>query len=267
MGDFLERYWQLAALLGVLAVLASLEAPAEHPAAKSDRRLVTNLGLGGLSLLLPAILPVGTLAAAGLAGEIGWAPLTAIGAGGAFLAVLAARSFAAYWLHRATHRYPLLWRFHAVHHADCAVDVTTSWRNHPLEVLLAGAVAAAVVFALGPPPGAVMAVDGVLLLGALFEHADIRLTPALSGKLELALATPRFHRIHHSDDRDHFDRNFGGLLTVWDRLFGTWKEPAAMVASFGVKGDLAAFDSLPAQLLRPFVRQRGVHADHTAEMH
>lgn len=254
MSDLLARYWPVISLLAVLAVLASLEVRTTNEEARSDRRLMTNLGLGGISLFLPVLLPVGTIAAADLAAELRWQPMRGIGLIDAFLVVLLARSLGAYWLHRATHRFPVLWRFHSVHHADVAVDVTTSWRNHPLEVLLASAIAAGIVLALGPPPEAVIAADAVLLLGALWEHADIRIAPKLSRRIELALATPDFHRIHHSVDRADFDRNFGGLLTVWDRLFGTWKTPGEPVAAFGVEGEAERASSLGAQMLRPFRR-------------
>jgi sterol desaturase/sphingolipid hydroxylase (fatty acid hydroxylase superfamily) len=139
--------------------------------------------------------------------------------------LLVIRSFSAYWLHRACHRVPWLWRWHRVHHSDAAVDVSTGFRNHPVEALFAIALASAVVFALAPSVSAVIAVDTILLITAFWQHTDIALPRGLSRAVEWVVVTPDFHRIHHSPDRADFDTNYGDITTIWDRLFGSLRSP------------------------------------------
>ena len=126
-----------------------------------------------------------------------------------------------YWEHRLFHRIPLLWRLHLVHHSDTEIDVTTSERHHPLEFLLGTAVMMALIAALGLPAHAV----GLYLLTAtvvaLYSHANLRLPAGMDRRLRQFIVTPSVHAVHHSDLQRQTDSNYGSVLTVWDRLFGT----------------------------------------------
>ena len=237
-------------ILVLFAVLLMLE---EHQrgltlAPPGWRRLAVNWGLGLINIALAATVPVSALLAA-VHAEGG--PLSGWSALAAFLPLLLARSFVAYWLHRLFHAVPLLWRVHRVHHADAAIDTSTGLRNHPFEVLTAAAGAAGIVALLGPSPAAVVAVDAVLFGAALWQHAAIRLPAALAGPAEWLFVTPRSHLIHHSQLRQEHDRNFGDLLSVWDRLFGTWSSPLPPPGCIGVTGGSPP-NSLIGQLLSPF---------------
>lgn len=140
-----------------------------------------------------------------------------------------------YWEHRFFHRIPWLWRVHLVHHSDTQIDVTTSERHHPLEFILGTVVMMGLIAALGLPAAAV----GVYLLAAtvvtLYSHANLRLEPSLDRLLRSVIVTPSQHAVHHSDLQAETDSNYGSVLTIWDRLFGTYVDPQdARIPRFGL---------------------------------
>ncbi|MEP6998280.1 MAG: exosortase-associated EpsI family protein [Betaproteobacteria bacterium] len=140
-----------------------------------------------------------------------------------------------YWEHRLYHRIPLLWRLHLVHHSDTQIDVTTSERHHPLELLLGTAVLLALIATLGLPAPAL----GLYLLTAtvvaLYSHANLRLPAFLDRALRGLIVTPPVHAVHHSDLQAQTDSNYGSVLTIWDRLFGTYVDPqSARIPHFGL---------------------------------
>lgn len=140
-----------------------------------------------------------------------------------------------YWEHRLFHRVPVLWRLHLVHHSDTQIDVTSSERHHPFEFLLGTAVMLALIAALGLPAQAV----GLYLLTAtviaLYSHANLRLPASLNRRLNWLIVTPGVHAVHHSDLQAQTDSNYGTVLTLWDRLFGSYVDPAnAKIPHFGL---------------------------------
>jgi sterol desaturase/sphingolipid hydroxylase (fatty acid hydroxylase superfamily) len=127
-----------------------------------------------------------------------------------------------YAVHRCEHAVPLFWRFHALHHSDPDLDVTTSLRHHPLEILLASIPywLAAIVFDI---PGVLLASYGLaVFISEAFQHGNICLPERLERCLQPLLVTADMHRIHHSLMPDQADSNYGAVLSVWDRLFGTY---------------------------------------------
>jgi sterol desaturase/sphingolipid hydroxylase (fatty acid hydroxylase superfamily) len=129
----------------------------------------------------------------------------------------------AIWLqHLLTHKIPLLWRLHRVHHADRDCDVTTAIRFHPIEIALSMGLKIGLVYALGAPVAAVIAFEVVLNGAAMFNHSNVRMPAGLERALRLLIVTPDMHRVHHSVDRAEHDANYGFNLSVWDRLFGTY---------------------------------------------
>jgi sterol desaturase/sphingolipid hydroxylase (fatty acid hydroxylase superfamily) len=140
-----------------------------------------------------------------------------------------------YWRHRISHATGCLWRLHRVHHTDLAMDVTTSFRNHPLEMLLRAVFLAAATLAFGIPPMALLLQPILMLPVLVFQHANIRLHPALDSALAWLIVTPGMHVVHHSRVRAEADSNFATLFTVWDRLFRTFR-PSAASEVLGVDG-------------------------------
>jgi len=128
----------------------------------------------------------------------------------------------ALWLwHRANHAVPSLWRFHAYHHLDPDLDVTTALRFHPIELLLSIAARAIPIAVLGASPQMVVTYEIVLQCATLFHHGNVRLPACLDGALAHAVVTPRMHGIHHSREADHTNSNWGVVLSLWDRVAGT----------------------------------------------
>ncbi len=130
---------------------------------------------------------------------------------------------AIYWQHRLMHALPPLWRLHRVHHSDVGFDVSTGVRFHPLEIALSMAIKLGLVWLLGPHPAAVVAFELLLSLGSLFTHTDIALPTRVDQALRRLLVTPSMHRIHHSVRREETDSNFGFHLSIWDRLFTSYR--------------------------------------------
>jgi sterol desaturase/sphingolipid hydroxylase (fatty acid hydroxylase superfamily) len=123
--------------------------------------------------------------------------------------------------HVLLHRWTPLWRFHAVHHADPDLDVSTGVRFHPGEMLASVPWRMAQVALIGAGPQALARWQSVLFLSVLFHHSNIRLPVPLERALAAFLVTPRQHGIHHSAAPDEMGSNWSSLLNVWDRLHGT----------------------------------------------
>src|SRR5262249_17793318 len=154
--------------------------------------------------------------------------------------------------HRISHRIPLLWRLHRVHHTDVQVDVTTSLRSHPLEQALRPLFDAAAVLLVGIGP-LTLAVHALLQIATLlFQHANIALPARLDRFIALLTPTPAYHVVHHSRRPLQTDSNYGACFTIWDRLFGTL-QPGTPDIRLGLDGFDAARDrSLAAMLANPW---------------
>jgi sterol desaturase/sphingolipid hydroxylase (fatty acid hydroxylase superfamily) len=166
------------------------------------------------------------------------------------LVMVVVGDFIGYWTHRAFHA-GLLWRVHAVHHSSERLDWIAAARVHPLNELGSRLPAAIILLGLGFSPLAVAAYQPFLVLYAVFLHANVRWS---FGPLRHVIATPAFHRWHHTSQPEGRDRNFAGLLPVWDRLFGTFYLPEGRGPEvFGITGPPLPTGWL-AQLIFPFRR-------------
>jgi sterol desaturase/sphingolipid hydroxylase (fatty acid hydroxylase superfamily) len=132
-----------------------------------------------------------------------------------------------YIWHRANHRVRFLWRFHKAHHSDTAMDVTTALRFHPTELIVSGFVKALWVVIWGPTVVAWFLFEGLISLCAQFHHSNIDFPDRIERWLSWIIVTPRFHASHHAVDRRYGDANFSTVLSIWDRLFGTYSQPEA----------------------------------------
>ena len=132
--------------------------------------------------------------------------------------------FAIYIQHVASHRIPILWRLHKVHHADRDIDVTTGVRFHPIEAALSMIYKCGVILLLGPIATAVIIFEILLNASAMFNHANIRLPKTLDGILRTIIVTPDFHRVHHSVIEKETNSNYGFFLSIWDRFCKTYIE-------------------------------------------
>lgn len=139
----------------------------------------------------------------------------------AFVLSLVVYDLAIWASHVASHAWPPLWAMHRMHHADLDLDATSGTRFHPAEALLSMLWKMAVAALLGAPPAAVVAYEVLLNGMAIFNHANLALPPWLERALRPVLVTPDMHRIHHSIHPEETDANYGNILALWDRLFGT----------------------------------------------
>ena len=127
-----------------------------------------------------------------------------------------------YWLHRLLHAVPLLWRLHLVHHADPEIDVSTALRHHPFENLVTSLIGLMPALALGVEPAVVAFYVLASASIGYFHHANIELPRRIGALTAMILVMPDVHRIHHSIIVGEGNSNFGAVLSLWDRIFGTY---------------------------------------------
>jgi len=225
-----EATIRLSVFLGLFALFAVIEAliPRKKRAQGRPARWFTNLAIividSAASRLLAILLPLLAVGAAIDAQLNGWGLFNAVGLPGWLEIVLAIviLDLAIWAQHLITHKIPLLWRFHRVHHADRDIDVTTALRFHPVEILFSMLLKIVLVYLLGPAAVAVILFEIILNGTAMFNHANIRLPLGLDAVVRKILVTPDMHRVHHSVHRTEHDSNYGFSLSIWDRIFGTY---------------------------------------------
>ena len=135
---------------------------------------------------------------------------------------------AIYFQHTMFHVLPIMWRFHRVHHSDLDCDISTGLRFHPIEILVSIIIKIVLVVSWGAPVLAVIAFEIVLNFMSMFSHSNIFLNEKFEHILRWFIVTPDMHRVHHSVQENETNSNFGFHISIWDRLFGTYKaEPEA----------------------------------------
>jgi sterol desaturase/sphingolipid hydroxylase (fatty acid hydroxylase superfamily) len=224
----LEPAVRLTAFIAAFALVALWEvaAPRRPRTLARSQRWPANLSIVVLNTLVVRLaFPAAALGVAAIVEAKGWGllPLAGLPAWAAVLAGILLLDLAIYAQHVAFHAAPPLWRLHRMHHADLDIDVTTGARFHTLEILLSLAIKFAVIAALGAPPLAVLIFEVLLNATSMFNHGNVRLPARLEPALRWLVVTPDMHRVHHSIERDETDSNFGFNLSVWDRLFRTYR--------------------------------------------
>ena len=129
------------------------------------------------------------------------------------------QDFSYYWFHRASHRIRWFWATHAIHHSSNELNLAASYRFGWTGRLTGAGLFYVPMIWLGFAPGPVFIAGGFGLLYQFWIHTEW--IPKL-GWLEYVLNTPSHHRVHHAANPEYLDRNYGGILIVWDRLFGTF---------------------------------------------
>ena len=128
------------------------------------------------------------------------------------------------WLsHVIEHKVPLFWRMHIVHHTDNNVDVTSGLRHHPLESVWRGLFFLIAIFISGAPMYGVMIYQTLLTVFTGITHANISLPKRFDKAMSYILVSPNMHKVHHHWKQPYTDSNYGGVFSIWDRLFGTYK--------------------------------------------
>lgn len=259
---YFEESLRLFAFVGVLVVMAvwELVLPKRPAPLKRLARWPWNLGIVAIdALVVRLVFTVALGAVAALAANKGYGLLNRVTLPD-WLAVVASilvLDLVIYAQHVAFHKIPVLWRLHRMHHTDPHVDVTTGLRFHPLEILISQALKIVVVLALGAPVLAVVLFEILLNATSMFNHGNVRLARPLDRLIRLLVVTPDMHRVHHSDIRQETDSNFGFNLSIWDRLFGTYRaQPSkghdGMTLGLGVFRE-AGDQRLDRLLVQPFL--------------
>ncbi len=223
-----ESTVRLGFFFGVLAVMALWEllAPRRALTVSKAMRWSNNLGLVFFNtFVLRLLFPAAAVGMAAFADAQGWGVFNYLDVPFwlAITVTVIAMDLFIYLQHVMVHAVPLFWRLHRVHHADLDFDVTTGARFHPLEIILSMLIKFAVIIVLGAPVVAVVIFEVILNAMAMFNHSNIRLPLGLDRMLRALVVTPDMHRVHHSVEDDEANSNFGFNLSLWDRLFGTYR--------------------------------------------
>jgi sterol desaturase/sphingolipid hydroxylase (fatty acid hydroxylase superfamily) len=158
----------------------------------------------------------------------------------------------AYWTHRLFHS-GRMWNFHAVHHSSEDLDWLGSVRVHPVNDLINKLFQVSPLLLLGFNPTVTASSAVFFTLYAIFLHANVNWD---FGPLRCVIATPVFHRWHHSKDREAWDKNFAGLLPIWDIVFGTYYMPKGRYPeNFGIDDEMP--NGFFGQLWMPFSKLLG----------
>lgn len=219
---------RIAIFASILIIMMILEAwlPRRRRNLERRQRWPANLGIVAAGAALARlILPLPPVAVAIWAQESGIGlfnviNMPSLASGVASFIFL---DLAIYTQHVVFHKIPMLWRLHRMHHADTDFDVTTGIRFHPLEIILSLLIKIALITTLGIPAIAVIIFEIMLNASSLFNHANLRLPAFIDRNLRLFIVTPDMHRVHHSWHTDETDSNYGFNLSIWDRIFKTYR--------------------------------------------
>lgn len=257
--DFLSSVGLMLAVMAAVSVVEGVVPLFARPAVPGRRR--ANLAMTAVTLLFAFALTSGVTLAAlylpfaslGLMSVIGLPVMAQFAIG-----VVAADFAFGYLAHWSMHVSPVLWRFHRVHHSDPFVDVTTSYRTHPVENMWRHVWLFSAMWALGIPAAAVVTFRVLSAVNGVLEHANIRVRPALDALVSLVWVTPNMHKVHHSRDEAETNSNYGNLFALHDRLFRTF---APTKRAFAVKYGLDDVEpreirSLSALLTMPWQSDR-----------
>ena len=253
---------RLLFFFGIFALIGLWEVFAPRRALTMSKaiRWGSNIGIVVLnSVVLRLAFPVVAVGFAAYVNQQGWGvlnqfeldPLLAI------IIAVVVMDFTIWLQHVMVHAIPLFWRLHRMHHADLDYDLTTGARFHPLEIILSMGIKLALIMLLGPPVVAVLIFEVILNALAMFNHGNIRLPLGLDRVMRLLIVTPDMHRVHHSMQDDETNSNFGFNLSIWDRIFGTYKAQPDLGHEKMIIG-LDRFreprdNTLPRMLVQPFI--------------
>ncbi len=265
MTEFTEPQIRMGIFLGLFVLLAALEllAPRRELEHVKSKRWLTNLTIVLIDSVLVRLIFYSAAVGAALwaaANGYGFFNLFEVPAYIAVLVSFVVLDFAIWFAHVASHKIPLLWAIHRMHHSDVDFDVTTAIRFHPIEIVLSMLWKIAIVVLIGAPAIAVLIFEIVLNGAALFNHSNLRLPLWLDRIVRIFVVTPDMHRVHHSILKHETDSNYGFNLAIWDRLFGTYiDQPEAGHEAMQI-GIEAWQDERPTQLFWtlkiPFISQK-----------
>jgi len=173
---------------------------------------------------------------------------------------------AQYTVHYLLHNWKWMWRLHMVHHSDTHVDVTTGTRHHPIDFVCRETFALIGVVVTGAPVAFYGFYRIVTIFFTYWNHSNVALPPGLDKALSWLVVTPNMHKFHHHHVAPWTDRNYGNVLSVWDRMFGTFVHGDTAEVVYGLDvTDPAESDNIRYQMVLPF--NRSVPTSSTLKNH
>lgn len=151
-----------------------------------------------------------------------------------FLTTFVLLDFGEYLYHVIMHKTKRLWMFHMVHHSDRTVDVSTTFREHPGENLIRNSFTLLWIFLIGAPFWALLLRQVIQIISNIFSHVNYRIPDRVDSLISWLFVTPNLHQVHHHFQQPYTDCNYGDVLTIWDRLFGTFCQLPSSEVVFGV---------------------------------
>jgi len=257
-----ENIFRMSIFFGLLIIMGVWEllAPRKVPKISKSYRWLNNLGLVFFNgFILKVIFPVASTGMAIIASNNNWGILhyyeipTLI----SLIIFIVIMDLIIYFQHVMVHAVPLFWQLHKVHHIDLDYDTSTGARFHTLEILLSFMIKLIAIILLGPSVIAVIIFEVILNAMAMFNHGNVGLPNWLDKVLRYVIVTPDMHRIHHSIEEDETNSNFGFSISLWDRIFGTYKNDARLSQEdliIGIKGynEIKQTNNVLGMLLIPF---------------
>lgn len=226
--DFLSpestvRLWVFM-VMAVALVLCELA----FPRRTQSRRLLRwpgNFGIFLTNAVMLALLPISAVAAAvfSIQYKFGLFYWFEIAFWPKVVATIVILDLVIYFQHRLLHMVPCLWRVHRMHHTDPEFDFTTALRFHPIEIFLSILIKAVAIVLIGAPVFAVIVFEIILNGSAMFNHSNLKLPGLVDRFVRLVLVTPDMHRVHHSILSREHNMNYGFALSLWDRIFGSYR--------------------------------------------
>jgi len=166
-----------------------------------------------------------------------------------FIITLITLDLITYFMHIAYHKIPFMWKLHKLHHSDPSMNVTTAFRFHIGELALSMFIKSIVIILLGIRLEHFLLYETIFLANVMFHHSNLSI-----GKLDkiyrISFTSPDMHKVHHSNIQIETDSNYTSLLSVWDRIFKTYRRKNPNKVIFGIKG-LENEKTLDKMLLTP----------------
>ena len=169
------------------------------------------------------------------------------------LSIMALDLIAQYGVHYFLHKVPAMWRLHIVHHSDKHVDVSTGTRHHPIDFIIREGFALMAVVIMGMPISFYFFYRILSILFTYWTHANLSLPLRLDKGLSFVIVTPNMHKFHHHFQLPWTDSNYGNMLSIWDRIFGTFVYEDLSKIQYGIDlADHTDDESIIVQLGIPF---------------
>jgi sterol desaturase/sphingolipid hydroxylase (fatty acid hydroxylase superfamily) len=204
----------------------------------------TKVHHAGINLLFTLIhLIIHTFLAIGIVALSNWCKVSGFGLvywlhagiiGTIIIAFITLDFFGGWLVHFVQHKNAWLWQFHIIHHADNNVDVTTGLRHHPIESILRGLFFFIGIWVSGAPMYSVMIFQTILVAITAFTHANISLPKWIDNTLSFVFVSPNMHKVHHHWQQPYTDSNYGAILSIWDRLLGTFRRLTPQKIKYGL---------------------------------